>query len=154
MKKLKLKMFLNLGTKSKVQVGSKAIKLREERELLGRFLIIQQSRPELFPKLETVIGTYELSVVPRSLCAVDGSLYLPTDKAVLMHHVENYGNMLNSLPEPQESSRKVIIVDAMAVMQCITKTPSMVRLLDMQNSFLSRIESLVKGYTEANACHI
>ena len=74
--------------KTKVRVGDKVIKLHEDRQLLGRFLIIQGSRPELVPKLEETIGTYEMSVVPRSLRAVDGSLYIPTDKANLMHAIE------------------------------------------------------------------
>ncbi len=72
MKKFKLKTFWNWMAKTKVRVGDKVIKLREECELLGRFLIIQGSQPELVPKLEETIGKYEMSVVPRSLCAVDG----------------------------------------------------------------------------------
>ena len=73
--------------KTEIRVGDKVIKLREERQLLGRFLIIQGSRPEL-PKLEKTIGEYEMSVVPRSLCAVDGSLCIPADKASLTHAIE------------------------------------------------------------------
>lgn len=88
MKKLKLKTFSNWMEKTEIRVGDKVIKLREERQLLGRFLIIQGSRPELVPKLEKTIGEYEMSVVPRSLCAVDGSLYIPADKASLMHAIE------------------------------------------------------------------
>ena len=59
--------------KTKFRVGEKVIKLREERKLLGRFLIIQGSHPELVPKLEETIGEYEMSVVPHSLCAAVGS---------------------------------------------------------------------------------
>ena len=70
--------------KTEIRVGDKVIKLREERQLLGRFLITQGSRP----KLEKTIGEYEMSVVPRSLCAVDGSLYIPADKANLVHAIE------------------------------------------------------------------
>lgn len=88
MKKLELKTFSNWMEKTEIRVGDKVIKLREERQLLGRFLIIQGSRPELVPKLEKTIGEYEMSVVPRSLCAVDGSLYIPADKASLMHAIE------------------------------------------------------------------
>ena len=69
-------------------MGDKVVKLREERELLGRFFIIQGSRPMLVPKLEETIGDYEMSVVPRSLVTVDESLYILTDKASLMHAVE------------------------------------------------------------------
>ena len=72
-----------------IQTGKdKLIKLKEERALLGQFLIIQGSRPELVPKLEEVIGNFEMSVVPRALCAVDGSLYIPTDKASILHAIE------------------------------------------------------------------
>ena len=85
MKKFKLKTFSSLTGKIRVTVGQKVIKLREERELLGRFLIILGSRPELVPKLEDTIGNFEMSVAPRSLFAVDGSLYVPADKASLMH---------------------------------------------------------------------
>ena len=48
MKKLKLKTFSNWMKKSKVNVGEKVIKLRDERELLARFLIIQRSRLSWF----------------------------------------------------------------------------------------------------------
>ena len=71
MKKLKLKAFSSLTGKIRVTVGQKVIKLREERELLGRFLIILGSRPELVPKLEDTIGNFEMSVALRSLFAVN-----------------------------------------------------------------------------------
>ena len=62
--------------KTKVRLVDKVIKLREERELFGRFLIIQGSRPDLVPKLEETIGEHEMSIVPRSLCSVDGTRYI------------------------------------------------------------------------------
>ena len=68
-KKLKLKTFSSFGDKTKNRTGDKVIKFREERELFGRFLIIQGSRPELVPKLEDVIA--EMSAAPRLLFAVD-----------------------------------------------------------------------------------
>ena len=43
--------------KASTSKGEKVIKLREEREVLGRVLIIQESRPDLV-KLEGVIGDY------------------------------------------------------------------------------------------------
>jgi hypothetical protein len=88
MKKLILKTFSNWMEISKVCVGDKVIKLRKERQLLGRFIITQVSRPEFVPKLEETIGEYEMSVVQRSFCAVDGSLNIPPDKASLMHAIE------------------------------------------------------------------
>ena len=85
---------------------------------------IQSSRPELVPKLEEIIGDYELSVVPRSLCAVDGSLYLPTDKASLMHSIEaiqsQHPESIASSPSEGQPTR-IIIIDAMGVLHSIKK---------------------------------
>ena len=133
MKKLKLKAFSNWMDIMKVRIGDKVIKLREERELLGRFLIVQGSRPGLVRKLEETIGEYEMSTVPRSLCAVDGSLYIPADKASLMHAVEDATvESLDVLPVPgivqEDPPVKVLIIDAMAVLQSMTKTPKMLKL--------------------------
>ena len=72
--KLKLKNFSNWMAKTKIRVGDKIIKLREERQLFARFLVIQQSRPDLVPKLSSTIGEFEMAVVPRSMFANDGSL--------------------------------------------------------------------------------
>ena len=77
-------MWTNLSKKIKVPLENKIIKLREERQLLGRFLVILGSRPGLVPKLSEVIGNFEMSVVPRSLVAVDGTLHIPSDKSSLM----------------------------------------------------------------------
>ena len=153
MKKLKLKTFSNWMDKVKVRVGDKVIKLREERALLGRFLIIQGSRPGLVPKLEDTIGKYEMSVVPRSLCAVDGSLFIPTDKASLMHAIEGakaepiQSATLQDI-EPVGRPPRVLIVDAMAVLHSMKKTPSMRKLSDLQEVFVKRIEGMMDGYNE------
>ena len=104
MKKLNLKTFSNWMEKTKVRVGDKVIKLREERELLGRSVIIQGSRPELVRKLEETIGEYEMAVVPRSLCTVDGSLFIPTDKASLMRFIEK--GQLTTAARNTSSNRK------------------------------------------------
>ena len=47
MKKLKLTTFAKLNQKTSVRIGDKVIKLREERDLFGRFLIILSSHPGL-----------------------------------------------------------------------------------------------------------
>ena len=144
MKKLKLKTFSNWMEKIKVRTGDKVIKLREERELFGRFLIIQGSRPELVPKLEDAIGEYEMSVVPRSLCAVDGSLYIPTDKACLMHVIEAAKTepRVPDLPETTtvDYRDRALVVDAMAVVQSMKKNPTMRTLADLKETFVKRIE--------------
>ena len=59
-----------------------------------------------------------MAVVPRSLCTVDGSLYIPTDKASLMRLIEETN------PQPQLGTppatgnlHRMLVIDAMAVVQ-------------------------------------
>ena len=151
-KKLKLKTFSNWMEKTKVPLGDKVIKLREERELLGRFLIIQGRRPDLVAKLEETIGEHEMSSVPRSLCSVDGTLYIPTDKASLMHAVEEAKPPPSQLPAsleriPEENTPKVLNVDAMAVLQSMKKTHATKKLLDLKDAVIQRIDRMMNGYS-------
>ena len=64
MKLAKYKTMSTWMKKTKVRVGDKVIKLQEERQLLALLMMIQQTR-----KLDvgTVIGMYEMTVIPRSL---------------------------------------------------------------------------------------
>ena len=48
----------------------------------------RESRPELVPRLPTTIGNNEVSLTPRSMFVTDGSLLIPTDKASIIHAVE------------------------------------------------------------------
>lgn len=97
-----------------------------------------------------------MSVVPRSLCAVDGSLYIPTDKASLMHAMEKYeSGRTQSTSAPsvaedleEDSQHKVLIVDAMAVLQGMKKTANMKKLSDQIDAFIQRIQMMMSGYDE------
>ena len=147
MKKLNLKMWTKLTKKVTISLENKVIKLREERSLITRFLLILGSRPQLVPKLEDVIGKYEMSIVPRSLAAVDGSLYLPTDKSYLMKIIEGgQSEKYKSYTNEDINVHRVLIVDAMEVLQSITKTPKMKRVIHLQEEFIARITNLLKYY--------
>ena len=89
MKKMKLRTFSTWMTKKRVHVSEQVYKLREERNLLQRILLIQRSRSHSLPPLEKIIGDFELAVVPRSMFSPDGSLLIPTDKSSIMHALEN-----------------------------------------------------------------
>ena len=74
-----------------------------------------------------------MSTVPRSLCAVDRSLYIPTDKASLMHAVEDATVQSLDVPPVPDIGQgdppvKVLIIDAMGVLQSMTKTPNMLKI--------------------------
>ena len=163
MKKMNLKTFSNWMDKKKVQVGDKVIKLREERELLERFLIIQGSHPHLIPKLEETNGKYDMAMVPRSLCAGVGTLLLTADKANLMKTFEDVTFQSlqgvqqdfieedltqNDSIEEADATIKGFIIDAMAVLQCMKKSNTMQTLSDLQEAFNERIQNMVSGYDE------
>jgi len=57
-----------------------------------------------------------------------------------MHHSQ-------SSYEP-DSSVSVLIVDAMDVLQSIKKTPTMLKLSDLQDAFNKCIEKMMVGYDE------
>ena len=86
MRKRKLGTFENSNSTTEVRTGDKLIKVKEERRLLQRLIIISRRRPDL--DLKDCIGNYEFGIVPRSLFASDGSLLLPYDKAKILHHLE------------------------------------------------------------------
>lgn len=84
--KMKLGTYKTANASTKIKVGDSMVKIKEERGLLQRFIVISRSRPEL--DLKECIETYEFGVVPRSLFASDGSLLLAYDKASILHHLE------------------------------------------------------------------
>ena len=77
---MKLKTFTTWTAKTEVKADDKVVKLREERQLLAKFLVIYQSRPELLTNLRGTIGEYAMAVTPRSMFSADGALLIPEDK--------------------------------------------------------------------------
>lgn len=178
MKRRKLGTFKNANASIDITVGDKLVKMKEERGLLQRFIVIARSRPEL--DLKECIGTYEFGIVPRSLFAADGSLLLAYDKATILHHLE-----LMASDEPREQTSepamtyaaenqngdvadaplenravdsenenttntryRVIIIDGMALVNSIIKTDQMRTCHDFAQSFISILSNLASNYNE------
>ena len=80
--------------KVKTRLEGNIVELSADRALFGRMIIACRSRPEI-DLLET-IGTYELSVVPRSLFALNGT----------MHHVSELMYILSNVCEVQSIVNK------------------------------------------------
>ena len=66
--------------------GGKLVKIKEERGLLQRHIVISRSRPQL--DLKECLGTYEFGVVPRTIFASDGTVLLAYDKYKILHHLQ------------------------------------------------------------------
>ena len=110
MKKLNVKTYSTWLKKVTTAVGNKMVKPRENRQLLARILIIQQSHPQLVDKLMETIGKCEIAVAPRSLFSPNGTLLIPSDKSSFMKEIEHYyrptvGNNLEIAVSDGDGSR-------------------------------------------------
>ena len=90
MQKRNLKSFKANNKMIKKKVDNKVVQLREEKNLLTRFLITARKRPEL--NLEEALGNFEFSVVSKALFFNDGQPLNCTDKSSVLHHIEELAN--------------------------------------------------------------
>ena len=132
MSKRNLLTFKSSSKTMKIKLKDKIIQLKEERNLMTRFIIASRMREGI--DLPALLGKYEFSVAPRSMFSSDGRLLHCTDKSNVMHAVENL--MKSRQPQEQDRSgsdeessldestetRKVIILDGMAIVQKLKKT--------------------------------
>ena len=70
--KANVKIFRTYAKTKQQKCNEKVIEIKEHRNLFARCPIVSQSNREV--DLKTTICTYELSIVPRSLMDIDGSL--------------------------------------------------------------------------------
>ena len=133
-------------------------------------MVIQQTRKL---DISSAIGAFETAVIPRSLFANDGTLLIPTSKSSIIHVIEavpsisevvstddppeevvvtqNQSLMGESWIEnnyPHDNDVTVLIIDAMAVLQGMKKTPQMKKISDLREAFSKRIQHLAKDYSE------
>ncbi|CAG9761624.1 unnamed protein product [Ceutorhynchus assimilis] len=152
MQRMKLNTFKNSNAKSKTKQDEKILEIREERSLLQRLLLVSRTRQDI--DLKKAVGEYEFGSIPRSLFAADGSLLLPTDKFKLMQKLEDISKNseidANIVDNLLVKNRSVILVDGMALVQCISKSPSMKTCKDFANVFVSMLTELSKAHDEVH----
>ena len=173
MKRRNIGTFKNANAVSDMKAGDKLIKIKEERGLLQRFIVAARSRPDL--DLKECIGKYEFRLIPRSLFASDGSLLLAYDKAKVLNHLEALikdGEQVlqggeNGAPvegrslaaelqnteiegriEGDQESYKVLLIDAMALVNSINKTDQIIYCSDFANAFIEKLINISVGYNE------
>ena len=122
--KMKLGTYKTANASTKIKVGDSMVKIKEERGLLQRFIVISRSRPEL--DLKECIGTYEFGVVPRSLFASDGYLLLAYDKASILQHLEK----LSSNAQQVEADRNKATESEPSINQSISASTTTSSILD------------------------
>ena len=161
MKKQKLKIWKETGKKLKVDTGDGKVELREDRNLFARMLLVSKSRPDI--NVAETVGKYELSVVPRSMFAADGSMLHCQKKSTLMTILEelpdqnepseqNEGRSdaieQNSANNMEDSGTKVALVDAMAEVQSLDKPEQIKNCNQLAEHFVNRILNRYKDADE------
>ena len=158
MSKRNLLTFKSSSKTIKVKLKDKIIQLKEERNLMTRFIIPSRMREEI--DLPALLRKYEFSVVPRSMFSSDGRLLHCTDKSNVINAVENL--MKSRQPQEQDRSgsdeessldestetRKVIILDGMAIVQKLKKTKDTKTCRDLGEVFIKRVKLESRQYDE------
>ena len=141
-------MWKTMGKTMKVNAGDKTFDLKEDRKLFTCMLLVSKSRPNV--NLEEKIGRYELSVVPRSMFATDGTMFHCSQKSSLMHILEGLPTDQNKTVtgtedlESRECPRiptkfDVAVVDTMAEVQSLDKPDFITSCLQLASHFTKRI---------------
>ena len=143
MKKRKLQTWKTMGKKIKVSSNGQILELQEDRNLFARMMVICKSRPEI--DIQEAVGTYEFTVVPRSMFATDGEMLHCPAKSVLM-------SILEKLPAKTDDCRavsqdatsqgermQVCIIDAMAEVQSLDKPDWIKSCSQLADHFACRI---------------
>jgi hypothetical protein len=154
MKKLKLQMWSSVGKKVTLKDGDKIVELKEDRALFARMLVVSKSRDT---DLKQVVGTYELSVVPRALFAADGSMLHATSKSDLMSILEGLPEDIQVLEgdpkydTPADSiCKRVAVVDGMADLQSLNKPEWISNCSDLANHFIDKHQQRYSEYDEVH----
>lgn len=87
LKKTNLNLFSSLAKRTKVALKDRVVQLKEEQSLLTRFVIGSRTRTEI--PLPDTFRRHEFTVVPRSMFNMDGKLLHCTDKASVMHCIQD-----------------------------------------------------------------
>ena len=91
--------------------------------------------------MRETIGEFEFSTVPREFFAADGMMLYCSNKSVLSHCVVDN----SSIPDPVlpsnmvKDGKSVIIVDAMAEVQCLEKDNTVENCGDLAKVFVQKL---------------
>ena len=140
--------FKDAGAVVQTKIKGQLMHIKQERRLLSRLLVIAKSRPEF--ELKDAIGKFELNVTPPSNFHPDGSMIMLSSKSNVVPLVMNMAvqdGKVDMPPERQDVT-KVIIIDAMCVVNMVVKTPEMTTSKHFASKFLQIIGGMSASYDE------
>ena len=128
-----------------VKLNGETLQIRQGRKLMNRILVASRRRPEI--DLSNIFGTYEFSVVPLSLFATDGSLYYGKEKSVIGKELRDFEPEEIGTQEEDLESGKVIIIDAMAIVNKIDiKSESIENCAEFALIFCKRVKNKASNF--------
>ena len=146
-KKIKIPCFTNNNKSTYIELNGETLQIRQERKLMNRILVASRSRPET--DLSNIFSTYEFSVVPLSLSATDGSLYYGKEKSVIAKELREFESEEIGTQEEDSESRKVIIIDAMAILNKIDiKSEFIENCAEFASTFCKRVKNKASKFDE------
>jgi hypothetical protein len=128
--------------------------LSTDRSLFARLLIITRSQRDL--NCEDILGKYEMSSVPRSMFAYDGTMNMCTSKsklvAILTSLNDNSPDECHAITSTQTELPQlcVAVIDGMAEVQALAKTADIITCNDLSRVFISKMQNKYWKYDEVH----
>ena len=137
-KRSRLKLCSQSKKKIKVEIDEHVSELTADRSLFARLLLVSRSQRHVdFAK---TLGQYELSVVPRSIFAYDGTMNLCSAKSKLMTILKSViqAPMEDKPYITSTSEFSVAVVDKMTELEAMGKPPTVRTCEDLGNAFVTK----------------
>ena len=120
---------------------------REERKVMNIILITSKCRPDAH--LPKFIGTWEFSVVPFSLFALDGSLYYAEDNSATTTELKKFQPVNMDSEKVKSINFKVVIINVMAAVDKINiKDDEIYDSAGFAFKFMEKIDNQVPKFDE------
>lgn len=149
-KRNKLHLCSSSRKKVKTGIGGSVSELSADRSLFARMLIVTRSQRDV--DVAETLGKYEMAAVPRSMFAYDGTMHLCTAKskliAILKSLIDSIPNEVVQLQSMSVPSFSVAVVDGMAELQALSKSPDITTCADLGRSFTMKMFSKYDKYDE------
>ncbi len=146
-KKNKFLYFKGVSASVQTKLKGQLVSIKQERQLLSRLLVVSKERSDIV--LKDAIGDFEFNVAPPSNFHSDGSMIMISGKAQTVPSILNMP-LSQDIPEPQveDNAPTVLIIDAMCVVNMITKTPEMSNAAHFATKFVDTVATMSSSYDE------
>ena len=109
---------------------------------LYRLLVATRSRPDLV--IKEAIGDFEFNVLLPSNFHLDGLMIMQSDKAQVVSLISNMLLPDGEVIDNEMGVPSVLIIDAMCVVNMVTKTPDMTNAMHFTKQFMAIVAEISK----------